>query len=61
MVYDNYSLFHHFADNVDVIQQIHDGYLESVENDKLSAKEKNMPLVILNPDNQGMTALDWAL
>ena len=32
-----------------------------MENDSLTDKDKNMPLVILNPDKKGKTALDWAL
>jgi len=61
MIFGKYSLFHHFARQVDIIEMIHDEYKEKEESDELSARDRNMPLVILNPDAKGMTALDWAL
>lgn len=51
IVYGSYSLFHHFAHDIDVIQTIHDMYNESIENDNLTDKDRNMPLMILKPDD----------
>ena len=61
LVFGDYSLFHYFSGNVDVIEMIHDDFKEKEENDELTGMEKNMPLVILSPDNNGLTALDWAI
>jgi len=46
-VYDGYSLFHYFAKNVDVIEMIHDKYLDFKENGMITHEEENMPLVML--------------
>lgn len=35
--------------------------MEAIENKALTNKDRNMPLVMLNPDSKGKTALDWAL
>lgn len=34
---------------------------EEMDHETLTDKDRNMPLMILNPDKTGMTALDWAL
>ena len=61
MVYDGYSLFHYFASNVAVIEMIHRRYKQAQEDGVLKQEEKNMPLVLLYPDNNGKTALDIAI
>ena len=60
-VFSDYSLMHFFADKVDVIKMIHHEYKEMIEDDLQSDEEKNMPLIILHPDADGKTALDWAI
>ena len=60
-MYDGYSLFHYFAAKVDVIEMIHDRFRNAIENNILTEKDKNMPLVLLHPDINGSTALDRAI
>jgi len=60
-IYDGYSLFHYFAKNVDVIEMIHDKYLDYKENGMITHEEENMPLAMLQPDENGNTALDTAI
>ena len=52
-VYDSYSLFHYFASKVDVIEMIHNRFKDAIENNQLTDKDKNMPLVLLHPDING--------
>lgn len=51
------SLFHYFAPNSEVIKAIFDQYALEKANDKMSCSEVYLPLQILNPDNDGKTAL----
>jgi len=60
-IYNDYSLFHFFAGNAEVIQIIYDMYKTAEENDELNADEKLIPILILTPDINGLTALDLAL
>ena len=60
-IYNDYSLFHYFSGNADVIQTVHDKYKEAEDNDELTSKDELIPLMILNPDINGQTALDLAL
>jgi hypothetical protein len=60
-VYDGVSLFHYFAENVDVIEMIHDKFKLAEENGLLTDADINMPLVILHPDQNGKTALETAI
>lgn len=60
-VFNNNSLFHYFAQKVDVIDVLNKKYKEAKENNQLTAEDKDMPLVLLNPDNKSKSALDIAL
>jgi hypothetical protein len=48
------SIFHYFADNCDIIQSIRDKF----NSNQVDRKDQYMPLVILNRDKNGNTALD---
>ena len=60
-IFKDYSLFHYFAANVDVIEMIHNKFKTAKEDHMLTMQDKNMPLVILHPDDNGNTALELAL
>ena len=60
-VYDEVSLFHYFANEVEVIEMINSKYKKAVETGQLTPLEQNMPLVLLHPDNSGKTAIEQAL
>lgn len=61
IVIEGCSLFHYFADNADLIEKIQEMYLLKKENGSLSAANALMPLQLLNPDNDGKTALYLAV
>jgi hypothetical protein len=61
VVYDDHSLFHYFADNVDVMEMIHDKFTNAKNEGKLKPSEINTPLTLLHPDKDGHTALDVAV
>ena len=61
IVVDGISLFHYFADNSDIIEQIHDRYNDNKQNGTLDGTDATLPLQILNPDNDGKTALFLAV
>ena len=61
VVYGDYSLFHYFADNVDVIEMIHEKFLNAKQDGNLKPSEVNTPLTLLHPDPKGKIALDVAL
>lgn len=61
IVIDGTSLFHYFADNSDLIEQIHQRYQYEKLNGSLSTIDSTLPLQILNPDNDGRTALYLAV
>ena len=60
-IYNEYSLFHFFAGNTQVIEIIYDLYKEAENNDELSDDDKLIPLLLLTPDVNGKTAIDIAL
>lgn len=60
-IYNNYSLFHYFAENERVIKYVHYLYLSQLGEKMLNQREYHTPLVILKPDPQGHSALDLAL
>lgn len=57
-VYEGQSLFHYFAESIQVVEMIHNKYINAKENKTLTEADVNMPLVILHPDHNGQTALD---
>jgi len=59
-VFSDFSLFHYFAGNIDVIQIIYDKYKEGERNNELECGIELLPLMILNYDHLGKTALDLA-
>jgi len=61
VVYDDHTLFHYFADNVDVMEMIHIKYTIAKQEGKLKPSEINTPLTLLHPDKNGHTALDVAI
>jgi len=61
VIYDGYSLFHYFAQKVDVIEMIHDKFRSALEDDLLTDEDRFMPLVMLHPDINGKTSLDMAI
>jgi hypothetical protein len=60
-VIDGISLFHYFADNSLLIEQISVRYNQEKQNETLKGTDKTLPLQILNPDNCGRTALFLAV
>ena len=58
---DGYSLFHYFADNAPIIEQILDKFLLFKQNNQIHERDKDLPLQIINPDNNGYTALYLAI
>ena len=61
MVYNGYSLFHYFNDNVDVIEMIHNKFKTKREEGTIRDDEVKVPLVMLLPDKDGKTALDLSM
>ena len=57
LVFDGVSLFHYFADSPDMIEAIHTKFQLKKDNEGLYGMDKTLPLQILNPDNNGDTAL----
>lgn len=51
------SLFHYFAGNSELIKLFYNKYRQEKGNGTISCSEEYLPLQILNPDNQGKTAL----
>ena len=51
------SLFHYFADDPDVIQIFYDKFKTEESKGTLTCCNENLPLQILNPNNEGFTAL----
>jgi hypothetical protein len=60
-VYDDTSLFHYFADDFEVLDWFSNQWKKETENQSLSLIARRMPLLALNPDKKGMTAVDWSL
>jgi len=61
VVYDDHSLFHYFSDNVEVMEMIHDKFMQAENQGKLKKSEIYTPLTLLHPDDIGQTALDIAV
>ena len=61
VVYNGYSLFHYFNDNVDVIEMIHNKFKTKMEEGTLRVDEVKVPLIMLLPDKDGKTALDLSM
>jgi hypothetical protein len=61
LVYNGHSLFHYFADNVEVMEMIHEKFLNAKEEGYLKPSELHTPLTLLHPDPDGKIALDIAL
>ena len=51
------SLFHYFAKDAKIIQVINNKMLKESSSGELSRTERTLPLQIVNPDNEGKTAL----
>jgi hypothetical protein len=60
-VFNGQSLFHYFVSNSEIIEVIHDKFSQAKEDGSLLEEEKFMPLVLLNPDFNGKTALELAV
>ena len=50
VVYDDHSLFHHFADSVEVMEMIHTKFTLSNMEGQLKPSEEKTPLTLLHPD-----------
>ena len=61
VVYNGYSLFHYFNDNIDVISMMHDKFKTKREENTIKPSEHLVPLIMLHPDKDGKTALDLAI
>ena len=61
LIYDDYSLFHYFAENEGIINYINNLYISSKEEKSLGRNEYFTPLCLLKPDREGNSALDLAL
>jgi hypothetical protein len=60
-MYNGQSLFHYFVQNSEVIEVMHNKYMNLKDNNILSQDDKYMPLVLLNPDYNGKTAIELAV
>lgn len=60
-IYNGQSLFHYFVQNSEVIEVMHNKYMNLKDNNILRPQDKFMPLVLLNPDYNGKTALELAV
>ena len=61
LCFNGVSLFHYFAAFSDIIQTMFDKFEVEGAARELSNSEKTVALQILNPDNQGKTALYRAI
>lgn len=61
LVFDGVSLFHYFADAPEMIEAIHTKFELKRDNEGLQGMDKTLALQILNPDNNGDTALKIAI
>ena len=61
VVYNGYSLFHYFNDNIEVISMMHDKFKTKREENSIKPSEEMVPLIMLHPDKDGKTALDLAI
>ena len=57
VVYNGYSLFHYFADNVNVIEMIHNRFRLAMQDNLLDEDEEDTPLIMLHPDINNRTSL----
>ena len=48
LMFDNNSLFHYFAADSEIIEDLHYIFKSLQQNESLTEKEKNIPLLILN-------------
>ena len=48
--FDGYTLFHYFAKDIDVIQMLHEKYLQLKNDDDTTKEELATPLILLYPD-----------
>lgn len=55
------SFFHYFVQNSDVVEVIHNKYMRLMENGIMIKNQKYIPLLMLNPDYDGKTALELAV
>lgn len=60
-VLDGLSLFHYLADDEKFMTLVHQDYMMKFNQKILSDEERTIPLLILNHDNDGHTALDLAI
>jgi hypothetical protein len=60
-VFNGKSVFHHYVQRPEIVEIISDKYRKMKNNNMLTNRQKYMPLIILNPDHSGNTALDLAL
>ena len=60
-VFKNTSLFHYFSTNVDVIEMISKKFKDAEEDKLLTKFNEYMPLAILHPNENNMTALENSL
>jgi len=61
LVIDGYSMFHFYADSDEAMEHIHDKFMLLKQNQLISERDRSLPLQIINPDNNGNTALFLAL
>jgi hypothetical protein len=59
-VFAEFSLFHYFAQDVEVIEMIHAKWKVKLEDEILTERERDMPFILLHPDVEGRTAIDYA-
>ena len=60
-MFGHHSLFHHFAKDYDMIKLLHAKYILIRDDQDTTKLDLNVPLMLLNPDNNGNTALDIAI
>ena len=55
--FDGQSMFHVYVKKSDIIQFVHDSYMEKRRAGKLTDLERVLPLLIMNIDKENYTAL----
>jgi hypothetical protein len=61
IIFNGQSLWHHYAGNADMIQFAHDRFLLLKAEGNLTSFELRIPLMLLQPDRKGYTALYYSI
>jgi hypothetical protein len=61
IIFNGQSLWHHYAGNSEMIQFIHDKFLQMKAEGTLTSFSDRIPLMLLQPDRKGYTALYYSI